>query len=181
MKVQPRALASLLQKPVDQRLPIIAEGLALVVEHVGELRRSVSTLQGVGQLRAAAILDVVAGEEAVKALILLDLVRVGWADQVVASRQIRSFSSHLARGIYAEVSMMNPGSFRDVREMVARHRPSQYLDGPNDVDWVYRTRLSRSARRLSTSTMCSMRTSTVGCRPLRALSRLTPRGPRRRN
>lgn len=138
MKVQPRALAALLQKPVAQRLPIIAEGLTLVVEHVGELRRSVATLQSVGQLRAAAILDIVAGEEAAKALILLDLVRVGWADQVVTSRQIKSFSSHLARGIYAEVSMMNPGSFRDVREMVARHRPSQYLDGPNDVDWVYR-------------------------------------------
>lgn len=80
-------------------------------------------------------------EEAAKSLILLDLVRMGWDDQAAASRQLGYFSQHLPRRIYAEMVEMRPATFGEVRGLVDSMRPSLYLDGPNDVDWIFRNQL----------------------------------------
>lgn len=80
-------------------------------------------------------------EEAAKSLILPDLVRMGWRDQAAASRQLGYFSQHLPRRIYAEMVEMRPATFGEVRELVGSMRPSLYLDGPNDVDWIFRNQL----------------------------------------
>lgn len=141
MKVRPRALGVILNQPIPGRPAILAEGLAMLVEHIRDLSSGVDVLQEANRPRSSMILQAVAGEEAAKALILVDLIRLGWRDQTAARMQINCFSIHLARGIYAQVSAMNPGSFGEVREMVEQYRVSHYLDGPNDVDWVFRNEI----------------------------------------
>ena len=78
---------------------------------------------------------------AAKALILLDLVRMDWRDHKAVSRQIGRFYNHLARCIYVDAVQMRPADFREVRERVDWLRRSHYLDGPNDVDWIFRNQL----------------------------------------
>ena len=36
---------------------------------------------------------------------------------------------------------MNPATFGEVLSIVESMRPSLYLDGPNDVDWIYRNQI----------------------------------------
>jgi hypothetical protein len=66
---------------------------------------------------------------------------MGWHDHGAASRQLAQFYVHLARCIYVEVAQMCPADFAEVRGMVDRLRVSHYLDGPNDVDWIFRNQL----------------------------------------
>jgi AbiV family abortive infection protein len=136
--VKARALREVLSKPVPQRLPVIAEGLGLLVEHVETLRGTVDRLLKDGDPRGAAILDEVAVEEAAKVLVLLDLVRAGSKQQARAAQTVKHFYDHVARGIYAEVAMMRPADYAEVRRMVEGMRPSHYLDGPNGFDWIFR-------------------------------------------
>jgi len=47
----------------------------------------------------------------------------------------------LARGIYARVVDGRPADLAEVRRYVDSLRRSHYLDGPNDVDWIFRNRV----------------------------------------
>ncbi len=87
------------------------------------------------------MLNAIAEEEAAKALILLDVIRAGWRNQRVAAKQLRRYSDHLARCIYVELVAMRPATFREVRDLVETHRVDYFLDGPNDVDWIFRNHL----------------------------------------
>lgn len=91
--------------------------------------------------QSAGVLDTFALEESAKVLIILDLVRHGWKDPATTSRLTANFSDHVPRGIYVEATSINPGSLGELRRFVETLRPSHYLDGPNDVDWVYRNRI----------------------------------------
>ncbi len=141
MCVQPRALNRLGQLPVAKRVDPIAEGLALLAEHVATLRRDARRLARNDRVRGFTVVAAQAEEEAAKALILLDLVRMGWQDQAKASIQVQRFYNHLVRRIYVEMAEMNPATFGEVRSIVDSMRPSLYLDGPNDVDWIYRNQI----------------------------------------
>ena len=139
--MQPRALKRLLQLSAERQLEVIAEGLDFVAENVAALGDSVSELVAGKQPRAVTMLSSQADEEAAKALILFDLVRMDQGDQEAVARQISRFYSHLVRWIYVEVTQASPADFAEVRRMVDRMRPSHYLDGPNEVDWVFRNEL----------------------------------------
>jgi AbiV family abortive infection protein len=139
--VQARALKRVAQLPKPARLEVIAEGLGLLAEHVSKLRDDVHQLAEAQRPRGFAALAAQADEEAAKALILLDVVRMGWRDQDLVQRQVRRFYDHLARRIYAEVAEMRPATFGEVRELVDSMRPALYLDGPNDFDWIFRNQL----------------------------------------
>jgi hypothetical protein len=41
---------------------------------------------------------------------------------------------------------MRPADFREVRERINWLRRSHYLDGPNDVDWIFRNQLFSQRR-----------------------------------
>jgi AbiV family abortive infection protein len=131
--------------PSSARLPIVQGGLAALAEHVARLRSSTERLINQGDARAARVVDATASEEAAKALVLLDLVRLGWKEDARARILIKYFYRHLQRGIYAEMVDMSPASYGEVRQIVDRLRLSHYLDGPNDVDWVFRNEVE-SAR-----------------------------------
>ncbi|MGG7507479.1 hypothetical protein [Plantibacter sp. YIM 135249] len=58
--------------PTEDRLPVIADGLRLLVEHITELQASAQVLRGAGRDRSANIIDGVLAEECAKVLILLE-------------------------------------------------------------------------------------------------------------
>ena len=146
--VRPRAIAEILTTPLKDRNEILAEGLALLLEHVQALHLSVEALGDAADTRGRPILQAVMGEEAAKVLIVLDVVRGGWRDQKAAAQRLGYFSDHFVRGIYQRVTSINPGSFGEVHRYVESLRPEFYLDGPTDADWIFRNEIE-SARELA--------------------------------
>lgn len=139
--MKPRDLVAVLNVPKAERLDLIAEGLKLLAEHVSTLRDDLIHLQEAGRSRGAAVIDGLASEEAAKMLILWDVVRMGWTDIDAVRGQLRIFYSHLARGIYARLVEGRPADLAEVRGYAESLRHSLYLDGPNDVDWIFRNRV----------------------------------------
>jgi hypothetical protein len=139
--MHPRALKRLLQLPRKERFPRISEGLGLLVEQVAALDSDLAVLAKAERWRGLDILAAQADEEAAKALILLDSVRMDPGDQEASARQLGYFYNHLARCIYVEMVQMRPAEFAEVRGLVDMMRLSHYLDGPNDVDWIFRNQL----------------------------------------
>ncbi|MGW6721729.1 hypothetical protein [Streptomyces sp. NPDC054995] len=136
--MKPRDLVAVLNVPKAERLVLIAQGLELLAEHVGTLRDDLIHLQEAGRSRGAAVIDGLASEEAAKMLILWDVVRMGWSDADAVRGQLRNFYNHLARGIYARLIAGRPADLAEVRRYAESLRRSLYLDGPNDVDWIFR-------------------------------------------
>ncbi|MGW5232896.1 hypothetical protein ACWEQU_11470 [Streptomyces nodosus] len=136
--MKPRDLVAVLNVPKAERLVLIAQGLELLAEHVGTLRDDLIHLQEAGRSRGAAVIDGLASEEAAKMLILWDVVRMGWSDTDAVRGQLRNFYNHLARGIYARLIAGRPADLAEVRRYAESLRRSLYLDGPNDVDWIFR-------------------------------------------
>ena len=157
------------QKPAD-RIALISEGLQLVAENVAALDLGIEALNETKTKRGSWVLASQADEEAAKALILLDFVRLDPRIQKTVARQLRCFHQHLARCIYVEMTEMSPADFREVRRIVESMRPSHYLDGPNDVDWIFRTNCLLSASGSYTSTLNPKITGCAGLRPQRMLS-----------
>ncbi len=139
--MQPRALKRLMQVPRRERLAQIAEGLGLLAEQVETLDGDLKVLSESERWRGLEMLSAQADEEAAKALILLDFVRMDQHDDAALTQQLGRFYNHLARCIYAEMTYMSPADFAEVRRIVDTMRPSHYLDGPNDVDWIFRNHL----------------------------------------
>ncbi|MDQ1734124.1 MAG: hypothetical protein QOH56_375 [Pseudonocardiales bacterium] len=136
--MEPRSLVHILNLPKRERFAVMAEGLTLLAEHIGTLHTDLDRLRDQGRQRAMAAIDVLASEEAAKVLILLDVARMGWGDQEAVDRQLKRFYNHLARGIYTRVVDGRPADFAEVRRYVDGLRQSHFLDGPNDVDWIFR-------------------------------------------
>lgn len=137
-------MKNLMQLPAAKRLDAIAEGLELLVEHVTTLTKDLIYLTDGSRPRGALVLEAQAQEEAAKVLILLDLVRLGWRDPFKVKVQIARFYDHLSRCIYAEVSRMRPADLAEVRRIIEDMRQAYYLDGPNEVDWIFRNQLLSS-------------------------------------
>ena len=139
--MRPRALKQILQLPSAERLDAISEGLGLLVGRVESLGQDLAHLAEGEHPRAWNVIAASSQEEAAKALILLDLVRMDPQDSQGATRQLSYFYSHLARLIYVDVAEMRPADLAEVRSYVELMRRSHYLDGPNDVDWIFRNQL----------------------------------------
>jgi hypothetical protein len=96
---------------------------------------------GPSAARGANAIQVVATEEAGKYLVLLDAVRCGRASQRIRARQLRRFGDHLAKGIYAKVTDWSPATFGEIIRYIDQLRRSHYLDGPSDMDWIFRNEI----------------------------------------
>jgi hypothetical protein len=138
----PRRLDRLVSLSNEDRFPILGEGLERLGERVAHLAGAVAGLQETDDVIAAAALDVICTEEAAKVLILLDLARCMHPQKPFA-KGCKYFYSHLARGIYAHVHEGNPADFAEIMRYVDVLRPSHYLDGPNDADWIFRNEILR--------------------------------------
>ncbi|WP_248761340.1 hypothetical protein [Pseudarthrobacter sp. SSS035] len=126
----------------EERFPILGEGLEKLGDRVAHLAGAVAALKAADDVIAAAALDVICTEEAAKVLILLDLARCMHPQKPFA-KGCKYFYSHLARGIYAHVHEGNPADFAEIMRYVEVLRPSHYLDGPNDADWIFRNEILR--------------------------------------
>ena len=140
--MEPRSLKRLLDLPKGERNAVVAEGLKLLGDYVEKLQEDAQCMYDDDRSSAAAVLDVFTGEQAASFMILLDLVRAGWdANQALINEQIKRFQNHLARGLYVEAYSGYPATLKELREYIAFHRRSHYLDGPSDVDWIFRNEI----------------------------------------
>ena len=115
----------------------LSEGLALIVDNATSLDVSAQHLHRHGDLRASEVIRGFAKEEAAKVLVLLDYVRCprksGQRAQV-----LNRFYGHVAKRIHAMAcEFPRIASFGELSSLVERECRPWYLDGPNDIDWIF--------------------------------------------
>ena len=138
-----RAIKDLMQLGEPAFFAAIAEGLELIVQNVSRLHDGAITLAKASQPHAARVLTTLAEEEAAKVLILLDAVRCPQSPADRLSRQLARFNDHLAKGLYARVCGMRPATLAQLQEYIDNDREEFYLDGPNDVDWIFQNQVTQ--------------------------------------
>jgi AbiV family abortive infection protein len=84
-----------------------------------------------------------AKEEASKVFILLDAVRCPRERTNDRARTLGYFYDHVAKGIYADSADWKPADFAEVQRIVANLREQFYLDGPNDLDWIFPNQITQ--------------------------------------
>lgn len=120
----------------------MAEGLSALAEHVSQLHSDAEFLYEDGRTRGGAVVDSLAVEQAAAFLILLDLARVGWkVPQELLRGQIKRFYVHRQRGMYVEAYGGRPADLAEIERLLLHYRRSRFLDGPNDVDWIFRNEI----------------------------------------
>lgn len=135
--MRPRATRDLSQLADSDFLCEIANGMTLVLANASALLTDAQALADANRRRAASIMQYLCAEEAAKLLILLDAVRCPRAGDAFA-RQLGRFNDHLAKGIYVKYYGTRPATFGESLEYIDLQRKEYYLDGPNDVDWIFR-------------------------------------------
>ena len=138
-----RAIKDLMRLGEPAFFAAIAEGLELIVQNVSRLYDGAITLAKASQPHAAHVLTTLAEEEAAKVLILLDAVRCPQSPADRLSHQLARFNDHLAKGLYARVCGMRPATLAQLQECIDNDREEFYLDGPNDVDWIFRNQVTQ--------------------------------------
>ncbi len=136
-----RAIKDLTQLGEQEFFNAIAEGLDLIVKHITRIYAGATTLDEAGQTHASRVLSMIAEEEAAKFLILIDAVRCPRKPESRLAGQLGRFNQHLAKGLYARACMWCPVTLGQLQEYVNNDREDFYLDGPNDVDWIYRNQV----------------------------------------
>jgi hypothetical protein len=139
--MQPRAAPRLASLPVSGLLEALGEGMTLVAEHVAALERMAERQEGPETPRAVEAIRMISDEEAGKFLILLDAARAAYTGAGVKADQLRRTGDHIAKGIYARAADIRPATFGELVSYADRLRRSHYLDGPNDVDWIFRNEI----------------------------------------
>jgi len=133
-----RAITELEQLPDSRQFEEISIGVEKIVEGMRRLDAAARSLSIAGNEYPARILGNLAEEEASKVLILADLVRCPAGRHAERSRLLRYFYKHLPKGIYVEACKWTGIlTFDEMKRAIDSERISSYLDGPNDVDWIF--------------------------------------------
>ncbi len=132
-----RAIQDLCQLQDDRLFEEVSTGVGHIIEVVNRLDAAALTLSEAGQEHPARILGNLAEEEAAKVLILVDVVRCPQAQSKERNRLLGYFYNHLAKGIYAEVCSWHVMDFAELKRYVDINCEPYYLDGPNEVDWIF--------------------------------------------
>lgn len=146
-RVAPRRMSRLEQMTESSKREAMSYGLAKIAENVRSLLTEVDRI-GNTAARASTILTHIAAEEAGKGFIMVDYMRP-YRDMSgeMRSRHLKNVYFHLARGIYVKYYESRPDTFREVQSIVDSYRVSHYLDGPNDVDWIFRNEIENERER----------------------------------
>jgi len=139
MKV--KELKKLSNYPEDKKMEIIAEGLNSLSSHVNEICKSIDKLSNEETQRGYHILTNLCEEEASKFLMLIDYVRYPHSAYSLRDKHIKNFYNHFSRCAYVDVYHSRPATWKDVCDHIYLISPELFLDGPNDVDWIFRNRL----------------------------------------
>ncbi|MGE3336012.1 MAG: AbiV family abortive infection protein [Rhodospirillaceae bacterium] len=132
-----KAIADLSQLNDEAFLTACAEGLSLIHKNVSRLWTGARALHESGQVQASRVLKVLAEEEAGKFLILLDAVRCPRTPSDRFATHLKRFTCHIAKGLYARAVSMRPDTPARLQHYLDNYRDQFYLDGPNDVDWIF--------------------------------------------
>lgn len=133
-----KAIGDLAQLPDADLFAEVEQGASLCVANTKRIAEDYLFLANEKRPRGAEILRLASEEEASKVLILIDAIRCPRAESCNDfARQLKYFNDHLAKGIYAEYCGLNPVTFGEVKRWVDLERKKFYLDGPNDVDWIF--------------------------------------------
>lgn len=142
--MRPRAIKDLSQLNDPEFFTEASEGLRLCVENALRLWRDARKLCVSRRPQGFEILRLFVEEEAAKFHILLDAVRCPRQPADRFSRQLGYFNQHLAKGLYAEYyNFASPSDLAEIQRYMERERQALYLDGENDVDWVFRNDILR--------------------------------------
>jgi len=136
--VKVRKLGLIQQLPADRQLETLSRGLELLVGNVTALMVSLAKLSDPDTQRGWRVLKQLCEEESAKCLILLDYLRIPRGRAADRSRHLKYFYDHFVRCLYAEYCWIRPSTMENALGWVEQQRPSLYLDGPNDVDWIFR-------------------------------------------
>lgn len=115
----------------------VANGLTLVIKNLSRLCTAFETLMAAEQCHASRIIRMVAQEEAAKFLILIDAIRCPRNPSKRFIAHLGKFNDHLAKGLYARACNWRPATLDELQKHLDFFRQELYLDGPNDVDWIY--------------------------------------------
>lgn len=142
--MKPRAFSLLAALDRPELFEAISEGLSLIAEHVANLTQAAGALHP-DHPRGEAALQVVAGEEAGKYLILLDVARCARRGHDHVAAQLLRCSDHVAKGIYAEMPMYHPADARELQALADGMREHFFLDGPDGASgWIFRNEIESS-------------------------------------
>jgi AbiV family abortive infection protein len=119
----------------------VSIGLEHILNNALRLENDANILHNQKCPQGYRILRGMAEEEAAKFLILIDAVRCPRNPPEVFIKQLKRFNDHLAKGIYAEYFTWRPATFGEVVKYIEDMRREYYLDGPNDIDWIFRNRV----------------------------------------
>ena len=124
----------------------VSKGIALIVENGTRLDENARFVSEGKEWRAGEILRAIAREESAKVLILLDVVRCPAGP--ARTKTLKHFYSHLAKNIYAKACHWRPANFLEVKQAVEDECKAFYLDGPNEIDWVFPNAILSERERL---------------------------------
>jgi len=142
--VKPRAIKDLSQLDDAELFSEVSKGLRLCVVNSLRLWRDARELLASRRPQGSAILRLFVEEEAAKFHILLDAVRCPRQPADRFGRQLGYFNQHLAKGLYAKYyNLFSPSDLAEIRLHMDRERQTLYLDGLNDVDWVFQNDILR--------------------------------------
>lgn len=137
-----RSLSLIRQLNYQEQLGEISYGMDTITENVFKLAACTTVLRSEDYKRGCRVLKYLLEEEAAKVLILMDYVRLPQAEHEKCSRQLKYFYDHFVRCLYAETcNTLQPANWAEVCTWVEQSTPGLYLDGPNDVDWIFRNDL----------------------------------------
>ena len=134
-----KAVADLSQFPEDRVFDELSDGIRHIVANATDLNEAARKLSRSEHDRVSNILRGMAEEEAAKVLILIDAIRCPSKNR---KSTLNWFNNHLAKRIYATISSYpNIFTFEELRKFINLQRQRQFLDGPNDVDWIVRNEI----------------------------------------
>ena len=133
-----RAIRDLSRLPDHDLFQSVAEGLTIIIESAERLHEASERLAVEGQFRGYQVLRAVAEEEVSKFLILIDAIRCPRTPAKRWSEQLGRFHDHMSKGLYGWAYNCRPATLQQLQEYLDLKRQEFYLDGPNDVDWIFR-------------------------------------------
>jgi AbiV family abortive infection protein len=139
----PRAIADLGQLDDDHFFAEVSQGMQLSLTNALRLWQDAQLLRANGRAQGFQIIKLLVEEEAAKVHILLDAARCPRQPHDRFNRQLRYFIDHLARGLYAEYYQWATMDLAEAVTYLDRERQALYLDGPEDVDWIFRNAIER--------------------------------------
>ncbi|MBM4308414.1 MAG: AbiV family abortive infection protein [Deltaproteobacteria bacterium] len=136
-----KAIKDLAQLSDNKLFEEVAEGLTIVLENAACIEADSIFLADQNHPRSCEILRKISEEETAKFLILMDAIRSPRQPASDFANQLARFNDHFSKGFYAEYYTLRLANFGEVLEYIKQAREEYFLDGPNDVDWIFRNRI----------------------------------------